>query len=202
MPTIIKPYPMRCTLADEGGSLRITIPPKSRGFLIVLLLIFGTFWTFGGVRAWSAFAAFHDAHTFDRYAQAFSLVGWIFAIIWGFGELLLIASLLYTIGGCDTILVNSDGLTRKTTFFGMGWGGMYRAAYVRDLRFRPEILLTSRTRRPSDIAFTYGGKTVGFADHIDGSEAKDVILRIRQYCAIESSPAASAQSIPESAGAA
>jgi hypothetical protein len=52
----------------------------------------------------------------------------------------------------------------------------------------------------SGIAFTYGARTVHFADNIDESEAADVIRQIRQYCPVDAAP--SAQASAKSPGAA
>lgn len=189
MPAIIQPYPMRCRITEDATGLRITIPPKSRGFQFVIFAIFTALWTFGGVQAWIIFTSVQAGHALDRFSRAATVVGLIVALVWIVGELLLVLSLLYLIAGCDTILVNSEGLTRKTTFFGVGWGGTYLARDIRDMRFRPRERIGGTARqptfRPSGINFVYGGKTIRFADDIDESEAADVIRQIRQYCPIE-----------------
>jgi hypothetical protein len=85
-------------------------------------------------------------------------------------------------GTCDRAIWTKP---RKTTLFGMGyWGGRYLASHIRDMRFRPAIdsVPNGPSGRLSGIAFTYGGRTVSFADQIDESEATEVIRRIQQCC--------------------
>jgi hypothetical protein len=197
MPAIIQPYRMRCTISEDATGLRITIPPKSRIFTILIFSFLAATWIGVGFAGWTIFTSLQAEHVFGRYSSVGSVVGLILAAMWIFGELMLVLSVLYAMGGCDTILVTSDGLTRKTTFFGIGWGGRYMASQIRDLRFRLRERIggtgRSPTFRPSGIVFAYGSRTIRFADGIEESEAADVIRRIRQYCPIESTSPAPAE---------
>jgi hypothetical protein len=168
MTTLVQPARPCSSVSEDMGGLRITIPSKW-SWAIVFLAAWLCGWTFGGISA---------ARSLQRHFNFF-LCFWL--VGWTFGELAVSYAILYTIGGREVVLANSETLTKRTEIFGLGLAKSYRVSEMRNLRFQPEAG-TGKGRRASRIAFDYGAKTIGFGADIDEAEAAELISRIRQRC--------------------
>jgi hypothetical protein len=166
MPAIVQPFQPRSTVSDEVDGLRISIPPKRSGVLL-FILCWLAFWTYAGIQSGRTLM-----HHFSFFL-AFWMMGWVF------GELWACYLILYTVGGREIIVANSETLTRTTKLFGLGWSKAYLAREIRNLRFQRGL-----SRQPSRIAFDYGAKTITFGAYLEEAEASELISRIRQRCAI------------------
>ena len=166
MPTYTRPgvrrLPSRLTVSDAAEGLRISIPPP-RDWAILFIVVWLGSWTFAGLHQWR--------NLIQRSP--------LFLLVWTFAELGGSYAVLDNIGGRETILANSETLTRTRKIFALGWSTPYPVHEIRNLRFQRSL-----GRRPSRIAFDYGARTITFGRCVEEAEACDLIRRIRQRCAI------------------
>jgi hypothetical protein len=161
----VQPVPSRSTVSDEVEGLLISIPAK-RDWAILFLVFWLTFWTVAGTQSWRA------------RINHFSL----FMVVWVFGELWASYSILYTLGGKEAILANSETLRITKRIFGLGRSRTYLVREMQNLRFQRGL-----NRQPCRIVFDYGARTISFGAYIGEAEACELMSRIRQRCAIADS---------------
>jgi hypothetical protein len=142
--------------------LLISIPAQ-REWVVLFLVFWLVFWTFAGLHSW---------RTRINHLS-------LFMAVWLIAELSASYLILYTLGGSETILANSETLRRTKKIFGLGWSKTYPVRELRNLRFQ-----RGSGRRPSRIAFDHGAWTIWFATGIDEAEACELMNRIRQRCVI------------------
>jgi hypothetical protein len=171
MTPVISPYPMRSTISQETGTLRISIPMTKKPFLILFLLIWLGGWTVGGISIGSRLL--HEFVPFD----AFWMCGW------ALGETMVTYTMIRMLGGRDILQVTNGIVEIRKEAFGLGFSKQYLLPEIRDIRFLPE-LGSGKRHSESGIAFDYGAKTVKFGDGIDESEAKQLISTIRESCGL------------------
>lgn len=162
---------MRSSVFEEGGKLRIRIPMQRSILLCLFLLVWLTFWSYGG---WDTI------HKLLRQFDLFTLF-WLGG--WAAGELFVIFWLLRTASGFDLVTVTSECVAVRKSVLGIGPTRNYSPSDIRNLRFQP-YLQRSRGSRPSGVAFDYGAKTVSFGDGIDEAEANQLISLIKSRCRI------------------
>lgn len=104
----VQPFPMRSQVSEASGDLLISIPPK-RGWVVLFFMVWLTFWTYAGIQ------------TGQNLIKHFSLFSSIWMVGWAFGELWASYAILYSLAGRETILANSETLTRTTKILGVGW---------------------------------------------------------------------------------
>jgi hypothetical protein len=170
MTDFVDPFPMRCTVLEQGGTIQISIPPR-RNWTIVFFLVWLTGWTYGGIEIGRKLLSHFDLFNFI----------WMFG--WAFGVLWVSYALLYALAGREIVQASAETLTRRTQIFGLGPTKAYLVREIRDLRYQPEVG-AGRSRRASRIAFDYGAKTVSFATEVEEAEAAELISRIMQRCNI------------------
>jgi hypothetical protein len=165
MPAIISPYPMRSTISEESGTLRISVPMRKRPFLFLFFLVWLGGWTAGGIAVGRQLLQKFNA--FD----AFWMCGWLA------GEVAVTYSLLRMAGGRDDVRGGQGLFEVRKQIFGLGLSKQYSLSEMRDLRYRPESG-SGRGHHDSCLAFDYGAKTITFADGIDEAEANQLIQAV------------------------
>jgi hypothetical protein len=171
MASVISPYPMRSTISQEAGALRISIPMRKKPFLILFLLVWLGAWTVAGISTGRQLL-----HQFVPF-NGFWMCGW------ALGEVMVTYVLVRMLGGRDIVQVANGIVEIRKEAFGLGFSKQYSPQEIRDLRFLPEAG-SGRGHSESSIAFDYGAKTIKFGDGIDESEAKQLIGRIRDGCGL------------------
>jgi hypothetical protein len=174
MPTLVQPFPMRSTVSDHEGRLRISIPLRQLGAAaLVGCWLIG--WTYGGLAILKQLLA--KPNLFEALWICFWTASIPFAVY----------ALLRMLGGNDVVLVDQHRFIIRRENFGVGFGKEYLTSEMRDLRFQPEIG-SGRRRRNSRIAFDYGAKTFSFGERLDEAEANQLIALIKQRCSIAQTP--------------
>jgi len=110
------------SIDDSGDKLTITIPSKKQWFAIVLLLLWSSSWTMGGIAAIRSL--FVDPNLF--------LLLWL--MLWLVGEITAILSLLWEFTGKDIIEVTTMSMTIRHQVLGFGSPQKYLAKHIEDLR--------------------------------------------------------------------
>jgi hypothetical protein len=169
MPSIISPYPMRSTVSDEAGSLRISIPMRRKPLLFLFFLVWLGGWTVGGIDT--------GRQLLQRFNPflAFWMCGWVV------GETMVTYALLRMAGGQDVIRIDQGLIEVRKDVFGWGLSRRYSLSEVRGLRFQSGSG-SGRGHRESTIAFDYGTKTIAFGEGVDEAEATKLIRVIGERC--------------------
>jgi len=176
MPTLVQPFSLRSKVSRESGDLRISIPMK-RSWVILFILVWLTFWTYGGF------------DTGRKLLHQFDVGAFIWMCFWAFAECGAVYVILRMLFGQDVVAATPSEFHLSKQIFGIGYTRAYLVQEMRDLRFQPEVG-SARSRRASRIAFDYGAKTISFAPEIDEAEAAELIVLIKNQCNIRQSPSA------------
>jgi hypothetical protein len=139
MPTPVKPFPMRSTVSDEAGELRISIPVK-RGWVTLFLLVWLTFWTYGGLQIGG------------RLLSKFGLGEFIWMCFWLVAECAAAYYFLRMLFGRDLLVANASEFRLSRQILGLGPSNTYMVSEMRDLRFSPEARL-NRLRKKHGLSF-------------------------------------------------
>lgn len=173
MPTPVQPFPMRSPVSDEAGELRISVPVK-RGWVTLFLLVWLTFWTYGGLQIGR------------RLLRKFDPGEFIWMCFWVVTECAAAYYFLRMLFGRDLVVANASEFCLFKQILGIGPSKIYIVSQVRDLRFQPEVS-GGKSRRASRIAFDYGARTISLAEEIEEAEAAALIDLIRSRCNIPQS---------------
>src|ERR1700722_14708662 len=111
MATVVQPFVSRSTVSEDVEGLRISIPAQ-RSWAILFMLGWLGAWTAGGIAAGTSL--------FHRFN--FFILFWMLA--WAFGEVLVGYTVLYAIGGRQTVLSKFEALTIKPQIFGLDGQGV------------------------------------------------------------------------------
>jgi hypothetical protein len=182
MAILVQPSRMRSTVAEDGGSLRISIPQKRNWTTVLFFAIWLPLWTYGG---WDI------GH---KLVRNFRLFEFLWMLFWVAAELTVFYVLLRMFFGQDTVLVNASTFNLRKEILGLAWTRAYLVPEVRNLRFAPESG-AGRGRRASRIAFDYGATTIDFGEEIEEAEATQLINTIKSRCNIPASPAETATAV-------
>lgn len=119
---MIERFQPRAIVSEDSERLRICIPAWRDWGAILFLIAWLCFWTI---------LAFQSQHDPRRH---FGLGPWI---VWAFGALWAIYTILHTMGAEEVVTGNATNLTRRLQIFGVGFTRSYRVAESRNLRFQP-----------------------------------------------------------------
>lgn len=165
MPTLVQPYPVRSTVSEESGALRVTIPMRRSVFVFLFVLAWLVLWTFGGISIGK------------QVLQKFNLFEAVWMCGWVLGEVIATYTLTRMLGGHDILQFYDGILALRKEAFGLGISKRYSIPEVRNFRFRPEAG-GGKSHQNSCIAFDYGAKTITLGDGIDEGEANQLIRMI------------------------
>jgi hypothetical protein len=163
MQTLVRPSPMRSTISQEAGELRICIPCLRKWTVLVFFSVWLPLWTYGGLEVG------------QKVARQFDLFSFFWMCFWVFSEARVIYIVLRMLFGRDIAIVTAGTFSVRKELFGFGRTNTYIVSEMRDLRFQPEA---------SRIAFDYGAKTLAFAEEIQEAEANELIRLIGSRCKI------------------
>ncbi len=180
----MKKHPPHYSVEDFGDKLIITIPSQKQWFAIILVLLWGSFWTIGGA------IAVIDALSSRDFGLYFLVMLWL--VVWSLGEALVILSLLWEFTGKDIIEVTTVSITIRHQILGFGSPRKYLATHIGDLRVsRMGCAPFGLSRNigflwlgSGIITFIYKGKTIrtGEVGEAEGNQILDVIRgRFLQY---------------------
>ena len=182
MPSIISPFPMRSTVSQEAGTLRISIPMRKKPLLFLFFLVWLGGWTLGGIAIGR------------QLLQKFNLFEALWMCGWVLGETMVTYALLRMAGGQDVVRIDQGVFEVQKQVFGWGVSKRYSPLEIRDLRFQPESG-SGKGHRDSNLAFDYGAKTLTFGDGIDEAEANQLIHVIVERCNLPQSARAEAPAV-------
>jgi hypothetical protein len=195
MISTISPYPMRSTVTQQDGVLRISIPAAKNTLAILFASFWLCIWTIAGIsvaQQWigkggSAHPFFtpkvgHYHHVGPGSAaqppssldssKGFWMCGW------AVGEILVAFWLGRMLGGRDIFQTANGTATIRREIFGLRLSlKQYTLQEMRNLRYQPGTR-SPNSERPSGIAFDYGSRTVFFGDGADETEANQLIEMI------------------------
>lgn len=196
MTPAISPYPMRSTVSQQDGVLRISIPAARHTLAILFISFWLCAWTVGGIATAqqllhkggstlsfltprvghlrTPYRAGNGSQTPSRLdsSKGFWMCGW------ALGEVLAAFWLCRMLGGRD-IFQTTNGMAKiRREIFGLGLSTkQYPLQGIRNLRYQPDTS-SGKSERPSGIAFDYGSRTVFFGDGADEAEANQLIVMI------------------------
>ena len=165
----VTPPARKSQVESIGSASRVVIPGRIRP-VAVFLLVWLSFWTYGGAVALS------NPTEIDLF-----LAVWLVA--WFCAEVFVLSVLLHMIGGKEILVMNSKQLSVRLEIFGMGFSREYDRRAITNLRVPPNAPPGDLRGR---IAFDYGAKTVRIARGIDEAEATMILAELR--CAEEVPP--------------
>ncbi len=191
----VEPPTGRAKIANDGLSLRITIPARRNLFAILFLSAWLVGWYFGETSALRDLSK--PAGTPDNAFLVFWVVGW------SLGGLFATLSLLWSLFGYEVIEVQPDVLVHRRRIFGVGRSNVYSVSSIKDLRVAPpgpsisglsfsKMFDRQRTQeRPrvgdfwgftgGPLVFDYGARTVRCAAGVDEAEAKTIVMQLTRW---------------------
>jgi hypothetical protein len=178
----VNPPEPRHTIADDGETLRITIPSPKRKYPI-LASGFGLVWVI-------VFLVLFSPPLFNA---GFDGESW-FPIVWTTMVISIsayaIVILLWLLFGVEVIRVDNASIKTRRQVFGLGRTREYDGDHIRQLRAAPIVYATTGYRNSftweylglagGQIAFDYGAKTVRFGSGLDEAEAHMIVDAITQ----------------------
>lgn len=164
----VTPTDRRSHFENGGGSPRVVIPGHLSPVAIFLLL-WVSFWTFGGVEAIQTFWQSVGKGS-PEWFLAFWLVGWVA------GESLVLGTLAYMLVGREIITLRPGQLEIRLQLLEFGFSRQYDISRVTNVRVS---MVRGRNQFPSALAFDYGARTVRFGRGIDEAEAALVLGDLR-----------------------
>ncbi|MGO8985662.1 MAG: hypothetical protein ACLPHI_04160 [Terriglobales bacterium] len=211
MTPAISPYPMRSTVSQQDGALRISIPAARNTIAMLLISFWLCVWTVGGIATArqllgkgesnpsfltpkvghfrTPYKAGNGSQTPSRLdsSKGFWMCGW------ALGEVLAAFWLCRMLGGRDIFQTTNGTAEIRREIFGLGLSTkQYSLQAIHNLRYQPDTS-SGKTERPSGIAFDYGSRTVFFGDGADEAEANQLIgmikLRQEERCKLAQSQA-------------
>jgi hypothetical protein len=199
----ISPYPMRSTVTQQDGVLRISIPAAKNTLAILLISFWLCVWTVGGISTGlrlldkGGSAPSFLTPTVGHYRHLgpgngsptqsrldSSKTFWMFG--WALGEILVALWLSRMLAGCDIFQTANGTAEIRREIFGLRLSSkQYSLQEIRNLRYQPGTS-SPKSERPSGIAFDYGSRTIYFGDGADESEANEligmIVLRQEERC--------------------
>jgi hypothetical protein len=160
----------RLTCEPTGEGIRVEIPAR-RSWTIVIHFVWLTLWCGAG---WLALNRIHQAHHAATNIPLIWLVGWAAGVVF------MTASILWSLTGSSTLVLNPRNLEITRQMIGMQVGTRsYANADVRNLRFIPNMI-RGRSNLPSHIEFEEKGKTRSFAWAVSEIEAEALFDKMDQ----------------------
>jgi hypothetical protein len=191
----ISPYPMRSTVSQQDGVLRISIPAAKNTLAILFASFWLCAWTVAGISV-AQHMLVKEGSTppfFTPKVGRYHHVGpgsaaqppssldsskgfWMCG--WALGEILVAFWLGRMLGGRDIFQTTNETATIRREIFGLRLSSrQYSLQEMRNLRYQPDTS-SHNSERPSGIAFDYGSRTVFFGDGADENEANQLIEMI------------------------
>jgi hypothetical protein len=191
----ISPYPMRSTVSQQDGVLRISIPAAKNTLAILFASFWLCAWTVGGIsvaqqmlRKGGSTPPFltpkvgHYHHVGRGSAaqppssldssKGFWMCGW------ALGEILVAFWLGRMLGGRDIFQTTNGTATIRREIFGLRLSSrQYSLQEMRNQRYQPDTS-SPHSQKPSGIAFDYGSRTIFFGDGANEGEANQLIEMI------------------------
>ena len=156
------PAPLRSTVTDQPGELRLSIPAEKKWSYLVAILVLLIAWCYAGIQLMDAITA---------------KGGW-FAVVWltMWAVSLAVVSLylVRSLFGIDDVTVAGAEMRIRKHVFGVGRERIFPTTAIHNLRYIPEWR-SVHTRRLSAIAFDSGGKTIKFGKGLPEAEAQQWI---------------------------
>ncbi|MGB7332776.1 MAG: hypothetical protein WBD25_15435 [Terriglobales bacterium] len=191
----ISPQPMRSTVSQQDGVLRISIPAAKNTLAILFASFWLCAWTVAGIsvaqqllgKGGSTPPFFTPKVGHYRHVGPGSVAQppssldsskgfWMCG--WALGEIMVAFWLGRMLGGRDIFQTTNGTATIRREIFGLRLSSrQYSLQEMRNLRYRPDTS-SHNSERPSGIAFDYGSRTVFFGDGADESEANQLIEMI------------------------
>jgi len=160
----------RLTWEPTGEGIRVDIPAR-RSWTIVIHFLWLILWCGAG---WLAWTRIHQTHHVAANIPLIWLVGWAAGVVF------MTASILWSLTGGTTLVLNPRNLEITRQMMGMQVGTRsYANADVRNLRFIPNMI-RGRSNLPSHIEFEEKGKTRSFAWAVSETEAMALIGKMEQ----------------------
>lgn len=172
------PYQGRATIVKVGHSLEIFIPARKNWFQVIFVAAWLGGWFMGESSALDKVLSEDSPGPF-RWFLLFWLVGWTI------GGVLMLALLLWQIGGKETIVVEEAELELGKHLFGLGHYKNYKIADIRHLAINPPKVRNQQHLHLAfpgygTLAFDYGLKTIQFGGPLDTAEARHLLELLRQ----------------------
>jgi hypothetical protein len=160
----------RLTYEPTGEGIRVNIPAR-RSWTIVIHFLWLLLWLGAG---WLAWTRIHQIHHAAANIPLIWLVGWAVGLVF------MTASILWSLTGRSTLVLNSYQLQISRQMIGLQLGTRsYANADVRNLRFIPNMI-RGRSNLPSHISFEEKGKTRSFAWAVSETEAMALIDKMME----------------------
>jgi hypothetical protein len=163
-------------IEDLGESLNVRFRPRREWGVLIFLAFWLTFWTFGGI---SAFSQLSQAASWGE--RAFLLV-WLCA--WVFGECLATVVILWQLFGREVLTVTPHDLVVSRNIARFVHAKRYDAALVQEVKAaRVTGGEDEKPRKDFSLEISYDGKTVRVGEGMGEREAEfvaaTVMTRIR-----------------------
>ncbi len=151
--------PTRATIAEESGTLRVSIPMRRDWVGLIFLTAWLGFWIF------LARSSFHES---GKDVGPVLLGLWILAGAW------VLYTMLRKLAGRDVMTAGAKMIAVRKAVLGIGITQQYEVAEIRYLRFEP-ARGSGKSYRPSQIAFDCADTTASFGAGISQEEATPII---------------------------
>ena len=180
----VQPPKPRYTVDDTFAALRITIPARRSWSIVLFLGIWLSGWVVGEVLAGTimirGLAGLLTGKT-ETVGDPWGTVGGLgllfWLALWTVGGVVALAMWLWNVAGKETVFINGESLTVRTSVFGIGRSRQYSAVYVDRLRASGD---RDRSQSPwgGGLTFDYGGIAVNFGLGLSQTEANEIAALI------------------------
>lgn len=166
----------RAKIITDSLGLKVVIPSKKKVFTIFFVPIWLGFWVFGEIMVFtSLFTQDHEI------GQRIVMTVWL--VFWQLGGIWAAYTLLWTLFGRETFVIDGQKLTVMRTIFGLGQKKNYDLSHIKRMRVLEESSETSWFggqmqvwgMHSGMIGFDYGAKTFRIARAVDAAEAHQII---------------------------
>lgn len=178
----VKPSLPRAEMHRVPGGVEVSIPSRRPVVAVLFLTLWLALWLIGEVSEIERLIVPSGVHA-DKGDVAGDLAGLAWLVLWTLLGAIAFFSLLWHIGGRETLSIDNDALILRRATFGLGFSRHFQLSAVKDFRAVDIDVAAPRRRDPfgwqsGHLAFDYGASTVRFGAGVDLAEAKSLVERI------------------------
>jgi hypothetical protein len=166
------------------GGVQLIIPTTPKVSMLFIMMVWLVGW------AWGEFSVAQKLNSGSLKAdesKEFLILG---LLLWILGGIWALFGILWNLAGREVISFKMPSLVVRRELLGLGRSQEFDLNLVKDLRASQEVLNASDFSTGlryfgfggGSIAFDYGPKTHRFGSGLDESEAKSVVVAIKEAC--------------------
>ncbi len=174
------PISGRVVIEQKPMGKVIQVKSKMRIFILAFLIFWFCGWSFGGLAVIGSFLS-----GVAKGGAGLFLLAWLGA--WAVGWLFAVSTILWLIGGKETLTVSRTSLTKRISIPVLARNWHYNPAHITNIRRNPiqrpffEFnYIPNPLGKSGLVAFDYGQKTVTFGVGLDDAEADFIVDTLKR----------------------